>query len=48
VLREDAYSAGQRQRPLSLVVGIKLTETGLQGVLTDLSSTVITRQPPVG
>jgi len=37
---------GQRQRPLSLVVGIKLTETDLQGVLTDLSSTVTTRQPP--
>lgn len=50
LLREDPDSAGQRRRPLSLnyrnhfAVGIKLTETELQGVLTDLSTTVVARQ----
>ena len=39
ILREDPNSAGQRRRPLSLnyrnhfAIGIKLTETELQGVL---------------
>ncbi|MBN9346821.1 MAG: ROK family transcriptional regulator [Devosia sp.] len=50
LLREDPESAGQRRRPLSLnysnhfAIGIKLTETELQGVLTDLSTTVIAGQ----
>src|SRR5690242_19164507 len=50
LLLEDPDSAGQRRRPLGLnyrnhfAVGIKLTETELQGVLTDLSTTVVARQ----
>lgn len=49
LLVEDPAHSGQRRRPLKLnfaahfAVGIKLTETELQAVLTDLSTTVIAR-----